>query len=108
MRRHGLFSGAVIALGVFTVVLSASRSDAQVTTGASPTASWKKINTTNEPSPRAAHAMAYDAANQKVVVFGGYDSTGAYLNETWTFDGKTWTQENPTSSPPPRAAGAMA
>jgi hypothetical protein len=37
-----------------------------------------------------------------VVLFGGYDSTGKFLNDTWTWNGTTWTQQFPPTSPPPR------
>jgi hypothetical protein len=49
--------------------------------------------------------MAYDAATQTVVLFGGNNSDGA-LDDTWTWDGiaKTWTQQNPGASPSPRGA----
>jgi hypothetical protein len=51
--------------------------------------------------------MAYDAAHQQIVLFGGFGASG-HLNETWTYDGTTWTLRNPTTSPPVRAAGRMA
>ena len=41
--------------------------------------------------------MAYDPVNGQVVLFGGYDAAGSYLNETWLFDGTTfWTLDDPT------------
>src|SRR5205814_2490265 len=44
------------------------------------------------PRPRAGHAMIYDAARQRVVLFGG-DSLGAPLfGDTWEWDGENWTQ----------------
>jgi hypothetical protein len=39
------------------------------------------------PSPRLAHAMAYEAARQRVVLFGGEDNPN-----TWEWDGVAWTQ----------------
>jgi hypothetical protein len=42
--------------------------------------------------------MAYDAADGKVVLFGG---SGRYaLNDTWIWDGTYWTQQHPVHSPP--------
>jgi hypothetical protein len=43
------------------------------------------------PSPRYGHAMAYEAAHQRVVLFGGTDLASAF-NETWKWDGRAWTQ----------------
>src|SRR5215208_3728886 len=42
------------------------------------------------PSPRVQHEMAYDAARQRVVLFGG--QTDISLNDTWEWDGRVWTQ----------------
>jgi Kelch motif len=43
------------------------------------------------PRPRVNAAMAYEAARQRVVLFGGRDSSG-YFNDTWEWDGTEWTQ----------------
>lgn len=43
------------------------------------------------PSPRVGHGMTYDAARQRVVVFGG-DPGGQPLSDTWAWDGSLWTQ----------------
>jgi Galactose oxidase, central domain len=43
------------------------------------------------PSPRQDAAMAYEAARQRVVLFGGRSSEG-YFNDTWEWDGDAWTQ----------------
>jgi hypothetical protein len=50
------------------------------------------------PSPRMAHAMAYDSDRKRVVVFGGgktvvdYDMSyvGPAQSDTWEWDGATW------------------
>jgi len=43
------------------------------------------------PSLRFSHRMAYDAARQRVVLFGGFNST-TQLGDTWVWDGTEWTQ----------------
>src|SRR5262249_20094684 len=58
------------------------------------------------PGARSNSDMVYDPVRQNVVLFGGYD--GAYLNETWTWDGTTWTQQHPATSPPVRDTFPMA
>ena len=60
------------------------------------------------PAPRNYHAMAYDSAHGRVVLFGGV--TGVYspgLGDTWEWDGMGWTQRA-SSGPPPRFDHAMA
>jgi len=61
--------------------------------------SWTQLTTPVAPSARAAASMAWDAVSQRVVLFGGYN--GAYLGDTWLFDGVTgaWTQAAPATSP---------
>ncbi|MBK7642045.1 MAG: hypothetical protein IPJ19_03185 [Planctomycetes bacterium] len=72
-----------------------------------PRCTWLPKSPAQSPSPRAAMASAYDPSSAKLVIFGGYDA-GAYLQETWTYDGLTWTQEQPSLSPTARAAASMA
>src|SRR5919202_6443541 len=43
------------------------------------------------PSPRSGHAMAYDAARQRVVLFGGDTSVGRQ-SDTWEWDGRAWAE----------------
>jgi hypothetical protein len=55
------------------------------------------------------HAMAYDEARQRVVVFGGqhrYDTPNEA--DTWQWDGAKWMQRFPTTAPIERAFSAMA
>ena len=54
------------------------------------------------PPAREGMGMAYDAARSEVVLFGGIDSTGTTLGDTWTWDGNTWTHRHPAKSPPAR------
>src|SRR5687767_6671464 len=55
---------------------------------------------------RSDAAMAYDAARQRVVLFGGIDVTA--LGDTWEWDGVSWSQRNPVVNPTPRSLHAMA
>jgi hypothetical protein len=52
--------------------------------------------------------MTYDAARQRVVLFGGTSSRTNYLGDTWEWDGTTWTQRAPAASPSAREVYAMA
>jgi uncharacterized protein (TIGR03437 family) len=69
---------------------------------------WTQKMTSNSPTPRSGHAMAYDSAHGQVVLFGGFDPNGNVLNDTWVWDGNNWTQEQVPLSPPPRAGHGMA
>ncbi len=66
------------------------------------------------PPPRVGHAMAYDPAADKVVLYGGAVLTGTRrgtaLGDTWVFDPATgrWSQAQPSVSPPEKAFAAMA
>ena len=59
------------------------------------------------PPARTGAAMAYDAATESVVMFGGQADGGA-LADTWTWDGSNWTQQHPATSPSARAGALMA
>ena len=43
------------------------------------------------PAARAGHAMAYDVARQRVLLFGGRSVDGN-LGDTWAWEGAFWTQ----------------
>ena len=66
---------------------------------------WVRVTTTTSPPGRHGHAMAYDSARQRVVLFGG---GLVKLNDTWEYDGRNWTKMNPQTSPPGRFIHAMA
>ncbi len=67
------------------------------------------------PSARSEHAMAYDAARGKLVLFGGLDcpvwgvwgSPCHALGDTWEFDGTAWTRPALATGPSARSAHAM-
>src|SRR5580700_3811084 len=52
-----------------------------------------------QPSARSGAAMAYDAATQSIVLFGGQNRS-RNLADTWIWDGSAWTQAHPQTSPP--------
>ncbi|MFN0067894.1 MAG: Kelch repeat-containing protein, partial [Limisphaerales bacterium] len=57
------------------------------------------------PSGRSFGAMAYDAARNRIVLFGG--NTGTQNDDTWLFDGTNWTRVLPATRPPSRWAHSM-
>ncbi|MGD0281882.1 MAG: BACON domain-containing carbohydrate-binding protein [Dissulfurispiraceae bacterium] len=69
---------------------------------------WLNKVPAHNPGNRAGHAMAYDAARDQIVLFGGYDYTaGAYSDSTWIWNGMDWTQVYPQTSPSARTYHAM-
>lgn len=51
-------------------------------------ASWTKLFPNTTPTYRAGHAMVFDEARNKIVMFGGYNY--GYLGDTWEWDGSDW------------------
>jgi hypothetical protein len=67
---------------------------------------WEKRSTTTSPPALSSHAMAYDAARSKVVLFGGYNNSfNGVARELWEWDGasSTWTNRTPGAIPGPEA-----
>jgi len=75
--------------------------------------SWVERSPAASPTARLGASMAYDAAADNVVLFGGEypNSVNGSLNllgDTWAWNGSTWTEEFPATSPPVRVSAAMA
>jgi Galactose oxidase, central domain len=68
---------------------------------------WTKLNPPTHPTGTFFGSMSYDAKDGYVLLFGGYNATGARLGASWEFKGGLWTHLTPTTSPRPRAAAAM-
>jgi len=90
------------------MVASVMTTSLAVAGDAPPVLSWEELTPATNLPARSFFASAYDAVSGKIVVFGGLDSTGQQLDETWTFDGNSWSQVETTVSPGPRAAAGMA
>lgn len=67
---------------------------------------WTRLTPPTSPSARFFHAMAFDAARHRVVLFGGLSMPpGDPLADTWTWDGRTWTRG--PDGPPGRGGHQM-
>lgn len=66
--------------------------------------------TSARPSRRAGMTLTYDAARQRTLLFGGFESTlgDDYLGDTWTWDGSVWTQHTTPTAPSARASATAA
>lgn len=102
MMAYDAADGYVLLFGGVT---NSSSLAATNTTWAYHSGSWTRITTTAAPSPRYLGAMAYDAADGYVLLFGGglrvAGSLVAY-NDTWEYLHGVWTQLHPAASPPGR------
>ncbi len=61
--------------------------------------SWMRRTPVNAPPARSGHALAYDTARQRIVLFGGTDASGAVLTDTWEWDGVSWLEYLPAAIP---------
>jgi len=69
---------------------------------------WTAVSPAASPPSRFHHALAYDVARGRVVLFGGLDSTSlTALSDTWEYDGTAWKQLTPAVSPPARSDHSM-
>ena len=86
---------------------AASKTPAQQNSYFNDTWDWDGQNWTQQEDTgpnRCAHALAYDDARQRLVLFGGGDANAQQYGDTWEWDGTTWTQR--TDFGPPPTAGA--
>jgi N-acetylneuraminic acid mutarotase len=64
------------------------------------------------PKGKAGHSMAYDSANDVVIVYGGQIGTGTtdkkYDTMAYDYNNNNWTNLNPSEKPYPSTWGAMA
>src|SRR5262245_7822685 len=72
---------------------------------------WHATSPLHRPPARCKTRLAYDAARQRTVVFGGQSlflgSPAVELGDTWEWDGIDWTQRNPANAPSARYDAAM-
>jgi hypothetical protein len=64
--------------------------------------SWTQRFPASSPSARGMISLAYDAALDSVVLFGGLGKPGGPSNETWLWNGSDWSQIHPSNAPPTR------
>ncbi|MBI4815793.1 MAG: hypothetical protein HY791_06035 [Deltaproteobacteria bacterium] len=70
---------------------------------------WRDASSQGDPHPRVGHAMVYDGARGRVLMFGGVNDVGDSFPETWEFDGLIWTLRSVRGpGPNPRATPALA
>jgi hypothetical protein len=68
---------------------------------------WTRAQPSSAPAPRAFASMAFDQTSGRLIAFGGMDSAGNSLGDTWAWDGSDWQQLN-VSGPSARWGASMA
>ncbi len=64
---------------------------------------WSRASVGGQQPPRRSdHALAYDSARDRVVLFGGYVPGTGSVGDTWELDGTTWVQASPMTVPSAR------
>ncbi|MGE3172342.1 MAG: kelch repeat-containing protein [Planctomycetota bacterium] len=69
---------------------------------------WTLRATTQSPGGRAGHAMAYDLARDRVVLFGGVQGVFVARDDTWEWNGSNWLPVPTTASPSARHQASAA
>lgn len=65
---------------------------------------WVRRTPAVVPPARRGHLLAGDPARERTLLFGGFDTLGgAYLGDTWQWDGRQWLASDPAIAPSPRA-----
>jgi N-acetylneuraminic acid mutarotase len=62
---------------------------------------WRQMDPDPHPCVRHRQKMAYDEESDRIILFGGEQTSYVWLHDTWAYDYGTdmWTQMNPASSP---------
>ncbi|MBK8100401.1 MAG: hypothetical protein IPK26_25165 [Planctomycetes bacterium] len=68
----------------------------------------RRIATVVAPPARADHALAFDLARGRTVLFGGHDNSGTEFGDTWEYDGMSWTPITVGAAPAARHGHALA
>src|ERR1041385_6597672 len=63
---------------------------------------WRQLYPLQSAPGRSGHAMAYDSFRGLTILFGGIDTNGVILNDTWQFDVHGWKKLTPAHAPSPR------
>ncbi len=69
---------------------------------------WTKMNPSLQPSGRCAHDMAYDTESDRIILFGGVDTSFDGDKTTWAYDFNTDTWTKQALGPPALQGPRMA
>jgi len=99
----------VVLIGVAACLAADLAPTAGPVAGGPPSAApaWLLALPETSPASRFDHAMAYDSARGRVVLFGGDSGNGSF-GDTWEWNGAAWINKTPAAGPSSRAGHAMA
>lgn len=69
--------------------------------------SWLNLTLIPSPPPARNMSLAFDGKDGYVLLFGGQNQSGGYLNQTWRFVGGVWLLLTPPTSPSARSGASM-
>ncbi len=74
---------------------------------------WTQQQPSLSPTARLGAAMAWDGAQKRMILFGGFGDGAVFFADTWSWDGSTWTElvanfVTEGAGPQPRAGAMMA
>ena len=74
------------------------------------TDAWEQMNPPAHPDARMSLGAAYDAATDRVIIYGGHVGSVVHRDDTWAYDydTDTWTQLTPATNPGARGTHSMA
>lgn len=106
-----LFCSVIMAAGCtghgpITPIVSSGENVRTASSSTSSSAGWR-LRIAASLSEREGAALAYDPADQALLLFGGDNSAGVQ-QDTWTWDAHQWTRRLPPVSPPARTDAAIA
>ncbi|HEV8050228.1 MAG TPA: kelch repeat-containing protein [Thermoplasmata archaeon] len=100
---------ALLVVAAGPMVLAPANPDSHIAALSSPApGNWSRQNTTPTPPGRDYSAMAYDAKDGYLLLFGGYGHGGRILGDTWKYAAGKWTKLAPLHSPAATANAQMA
>ncbi|MFQ5918515.1 MAG: kelch repeat-containing protein [Thermoplasmata archaeon] len=106
-----------IPAAVFIIILIAYPIFATLTLSFVPEATivgtWEENPDGIVPEARSGHAVTYDSAAGRLILFGGFldpNDDSVASDETWAYDAqsKEWSQASPGTAPSPRGGSALA
>lgn len=70
---------------------------------------WRRVRTSDSPTPRHRSAMVYLPDRGQSLLFGGQGNQGEFLGDTWLYFGRAWHRSrSDDTSPAPRCGHSLA
>jgi hypothetical protein len=91
MSRHRPVPLGILTFGVLALVGAATACGNSTPAGPAATPP-PEPPALSSPSARRHSAIAYDAARQRVLLFGGVDNSNVELDDLWSWNGTAWTR----------------